>query len=158
MPEGSAALGRKGQFPRAIRPKKECIKSCETCFAKNVLSFLVRVQTWNEFVSPKFYGPLTIWPWLRISPRSSLYVIYCLVLTAWQWLMSFTYIPVQIEPNKSLSRQGSGPLLLREWTRCSEELSPWRSGHAHLNLSHLNHNAVDTACRWPCHFSFLGTL
>ena len=25
-----------------IRPKKECIKSYETCFAKNVLSFLIR--------------------------------------------------------------------------------------------------------------------
>ena len=54
---------------------------------------------------PKFYSPLSNWPWLRINPRSSLYVIYCLILTAWQWLMSFTCIPVQIEPNKSPSRK-----------------------------------------------------
>ena len=27
---------RKGGFPRAIRPKKECIKSCETCFANTL--------------------------------------------------------------------------------------------------------------------------
>ena len=26
----------KGRFPRAIRPKKECIKSCETCFANTL--------------------------------------------------------------------------------------------------------------------------
>ena len=50
---------------------------------------------------PKFYSPLANWPWLRISPQSSLYVIYCLILIAWQWLMSFTCIPVQNEPNKS---------------------------------------------------------
>ena len=49
---------------------------------------------------PKFYSPLANWPWLRISPQSSLCVIYCLILTAWQWLMSFTCILMQIEPNK----------------------------------------------------------
>ena len=77
-----------GGFPGAIRPKKECIKSCETCFAKNVLNFVIRVQEWHEFVTPKFYGPLAIWPWLKISPQTSLNVIYCLIITAWQWLMS----------------------------------------------------------------------
>ena len=101
MPEGGAALGRNRWFPGAIRPKKECIKPCEACFAKNALNFLIRVQAWNEFVSPKFYSPLANWPWLRISPGSSLYVIYCLMLTAWQWLMSFTCIPVQTEPIKA---------------------------------------------------------
>ena len=29
---------------------------------------------------PKFYGALTTWPWLRISPQSSLNVIYCLII------------------------------------------------------------------------------
>ena len=68
---------------------------------------MIRIQAWNEFVSQKFYGPLAIWPWPKISPQSSLNVIYCLIITAWQWLMSFTripYIPMQIKPNKSLLR------------------------------------------------------
>ena len=38
----------KGRFPRAIRLKKEY---CETCFAKNALNSLIKVQKWNEFVS-----------------------------------------------------------------------------------------------------------
>ena len=58
---------------------------------------------------PKFYSPLANWPWLRISPQSSLNVIYCLILTAWQWLMSFTCIPVQIEPTKTHWGKGSWP-------------------------------------------------
>ena len=63
---------------------------------------------------PKFYSLLGIWPWLRISPQSSLFVIYCLTLTAWQWLMSFTCIPVQTEPNKSPLRKRLLALLLWE--------------------------------------------
>ena len=50
---------------------------------------------------PKFYGPLAMWPWLRISLHSSLNVICCLIITAWQWLMIFTCIPLQIELSKS---------------------------------------------------------
>ena len=34
--------GTGGSWQGAIRPKKECIKSCETCFAKNVLSLNVK--------------------------------------------------------------------------------------------------------------------
>ena len=34
----------KGRLPGEIRPKKECIKSFETCFAKNALDSLIRVQ------------------------------------------------------------------------------------------------------------------
>ena len=73
---------------------------------------MIRVQAWNEFVSPKFYCPLYIWPWLKISPQSSLNVIYCLILTAWQWLMSFTYmpcIPMQINSIKPHWGKGSWP-------------------------------------------------
>ena len=55
MSEGDAVLGRSGQFPGEIRPKKECIKSCETCFAKNALNFLIRVQARNEFVSQSLW-------------------------------------------------------------------------------------------------------
>ena len=47
--EVGAALGTNGRFPRAIRPKKDYIKSYETYFA-NTLNFLIRVPAWNEFV------------------------------------------------------------------------------------------------------------
>ena len=107
----------KGRFPRVIRPEKECIKSCETCFA-NSLNLNDKGPNTKWVCFPKFYGPLAIWPWLRISPHSSLNVIYCLILTAWQCL-SFTYmpcIPVQIEPNKSPLRNRLKALLL--WEIC----------------------------------------
>ena len=56
---------------------------------------------------PKFYGPLANWLWVRISPQSSLNVIYCLIITAWQWCMR-TFLDVMLpESNTSLSRQGS---------------------------------------------------
>ena len=81
---------------------------------------MIRVQAWNEFVSPKFYGPLAIWPWLKISPQSSLNGIYCLIITVWQCLMSFTYTPcisMQIKPNKNPLRNRLMALLL------------WKTGH-----------------------------
>ena len=110
----------KGGFTRAIRPKKECVKSYETYFAKT-LNLNDKRPSMKWVCSPKFYGPLANWPWLRISPQSSLNVICCLIISAWQWLMSFMYItpciPMQIKPNKSMSRQGIGQssLSLREW-------------------------------------------
>ena len=144
---------RKGRFPRAIRPKKECMKSCETCFA-NTLNLNDKDPSMKWVCSPKFYGPFAIWRWLRISPQSSLSVIYCLVISAWQWLMSFPYtpcIPMQIKPIKACQGKGLGAL------------SPWESGHAipfpsqdsvvYVNLSHLSHNATDTACQWPLQYS-----
>ena len=82
----------KGVFPGAIRPKEECIKSCEIYFP-NALNLNDNGSSIKWVCSPKFYGHLAIWPWLRISPHSSLNVIYCLIITAWQWLMSFTYTP-----------------------------------------------------------------
>ena len=72
----------------------------------------------------KVLYPLGNWPWLRINPQSSLFVIYCLILTACQWLMSFTCIPVQIEPNKSPLRKRLLALLLWEMGHLS---SPSRS-------------------------------
>ena len=75
--------------------------------------------------SPKSYNPLANWPWLRVSPQSSLYVIYFLILTAWQWLMSFTCIPVQIEPNKSPLRKRLLALLL------------WEIGHLSSQADHV---------------------
>ena len=77
--------------------------------------------------SPKFYGPLTTWPWLKISPQSSLNVIYYLIISAWQWLMSFIYTPctpMPIKPNKSPLRNRFLVLLLWEMGHLS---SPSRS-------------------------------
>ena len=105
----------KGRFPGAIRPKKEYIKFCESCFA-NTLNLNNKGPSLKWVCFPKSYSPLGNWPWLRISPQSSLYVIYCLILTAWQWLMSFTCIPVQIEPNKSPLRNRLLALLLSSAT------------------------------------------
>ena len=69
----------KGRFPRAIRPKKECIKSCETCFVYTLnLNDTGPSLKWVCF--PKSYSPLANWPWLRISPQSSLLSI------VWSWL------------------------------------------------------------------------
>ena len=121
MTEGSAALGRNGQFPGTIRPKKECIKSCETCFAKNTLNLNNKGPSIKWVCFTKFYGPLATWPWLRISPQSSLNVSYCLIITAWQCLMrSFTYapcVPRQTKPSKSSLRNKLKALLL------------WETGH-----------------------------
>ena len=66
---------------------------------------------------PKVLWPfgitLFIWPWLRISPYSSLNVIYSLIITAWQWLVSFTYIrPVLLckrNPRKAQGKRCSRP-------------------------------------------------
>ena len=62
---------------------------------------MIRVQAWNQFVSPKFYSPLANWPWLRVSPQNSLNIIYCLIFTAWQWLMSFTVFLCKLNPIKA---------------------------------------------------------
>ena len=133
----------KGRFPGEIRPKKECIKSCETYFA-NTLILNDKGPSMKWVCSPKFYGPLAIWPWLRISPQSSLNVIY-LVITAWQWLMSFLYmpcIPMQIKPIKACQGRW-GALLLREWPCCPFSSTGLSSPCEFVSLSH---NAANTAC------------
>ena len=92
MLEVGVALCWKGQVSEAIRPKKECIKSCEPCFAKNALNLNDKGPSIKWVCFPKFHGPLAIWPWLKISLHGSWNVIYCLIITTWQWLMSFTCI------------------------------------------------------------------
>ena len=138
---------------RAIRPKKECVKSNETYFA-NTLNLNDKGPSIKWVCSPKFYGPLTIWP----CPQSSLNVIYYLIISAWQWLRSFTYtpcIPMQVTPNKSLSRQGSGPA--PSFTERADESSIFlhRISVVPVNLSHLIHNAVGIVGRCPHHVSSL---
>ena len=95
--------------PGEIRPKNECIKSCETCFVYT-LNLNDKGPSIKWVCFPKFYGPLAIWPWLRTSPHSSLNVICYLIITSWQWMMSFPYtpsIPMQINPVKAHWRTGS---------------------------------------------------
>ena len=107
----------KGRFPGEIKPKRECIKSCENCFA-NTLNLNDKGPSMKWVCFPKFYGPLAIWPWLRIRPHSSLNVIYCLIITAWQWLRSFTYmpcIPMEINPIKAHWGTGSWPFSFERW-------------------------------------------
>ena len=138
MPEVGAALCWKWRFPGAIGLKKECIKSCETCFAKNTLNLNDNGPSMKWVCFPKFHGLLAIWPWLRRSPHSSMNVIYCLINTSWQWLMSFTYmphIPMQIKPNKSPLRNRLKALLLWEIGYLS---SPSRSCLGKLILIHSN--------------------
>ena len=99
----------KGRLPGEIRPKKECIKPCETCFVYT-LSLNDKGPSLKWVCFPKLI--LANWPWLRISPHSSLNVIYCLIITAWQWLMSFMYmpcIPMQINPIKTHWGKSSWP-------------------------------------------------
>ena len=111
---------------------------------------MIRVQAWKELVSPKFYGPLTIWPWLRISPQSSLNVIYYLIISAWQWLMSFKYmpcIPMQIKPNKSPLRNRFLVLLLWEIGQLS---SPSRSCLGRLILIAADGGALQAKLPRSC--------
>ena len=107
--------------------------------------------------SPNFYGPLANWPWLKISPQSSFNVICCLIISAWQWLMSFTYIhPVflcKLTPIKAHWRKGSWPF--------SFERSATFPPQADRVLVDLFSSMVDGGlcgqsspqCMFSCHFS-----
>ena len=106
--------------------------------------------------------PKVLWPFnyltltqkLRISPQSSLNAMYYFIISAWQWLMSFTYtpcIPMKIKPNKSLSKQGTGLAL----SFTEREAMPFfflhRISVVHVNLSRLIHNATDAVGQCPHH-------
>ena len=119
-------------------------KSYETYFA-NTLNLNDKGPCMKWVCSPKFYGPLTIWPWLTISRHRSFNVIYCLILTAWQWLMSFTCIPLQIEPNKSPLRKRLLAFLLWKYRLC-----PQSSPHFNNNKIILK-NKINTILNWELH-------
>ena len=65
----------KGRFPGAIRPKKEYIKPCETYFA-NTLNINDKDGSMEWVCSPKFYGPLAIWTWLKPSEFFEWYLLF----------------------------------------------------------------------------------
>ena len=74
----------------------------------------------------KFYGPLTLWPWLRISTEFFecylLFGHFCLTMI--DLLYCLPCIPMQIKPNKSPLRKSLLALLLWEIGHLS---SPSRS-------------------------------
>ena len=108
MPDVGAALCWKRKVPWGIRPKKECIKSCETCFA-NTLNLNDKGPSLKWVCFPKFYSPLAKWPWLRINPHSSLNIIYCLIITPLQWLMTLPVFLCKLNPIKGHWRTGHWP-------------------------------------------------
>ena len=118
MPEVGAALCWKGQISRAIRPKKECIKPRETCCA-NTLNLNDKGPNMKWACFPKVLWSFSYLTLTQNKPSEFLKVIY-LIITAWQWLMSFPYtpciIPMQIKPIKACQGKGWGALPLREWT------------------------------------------
>ena len=103
----------KCRFPRAIRPKKEYIKPCETCFA-NTLNLNDKGPSLKWVCLPKSYSPLANWPWLKISPQSSLFVIYYLIHTARQWLMSLPVFLCKLNPMKAHEEKALDPSPLRD--------------------------------------------
>ena len=68
-----------------------------------------------------------------------------MILTAWQWLMCFTCIPVQNEPNESPLRKRFLALLLLEIGHLS---SPSRSGLGRLILIHGGRGWGGGPCGW----------
>ena len=94
--------------PGAIRPKKECIKSYETCFA-NTLNLNEKGPSLKWVCFPKSYSPLANWPWLRISPQSSLYVIYCLILLPDNDWWALPVFLCKLHPIKAHWGKGSWP-------------------------------------------------
>ena len=83
--------------------------------------------------SPKCYSPLANWPWLRISPQSSLYVIYCLILLPHN---DWWALPVFLCKSNSIKAhwgKGSWPFFFESLVSLS---SPSRSCLGRLSLIH----------------------
>ena len=119
----------KGGFSRAIRPKKEYIKSCETCFA-NTLNLNDKGPSLKWVCFPKSYSPLANWLWLRIIPQSSLFVIYCLIPIANDWWALPVFL-CKLNPIKAHWGKGSWPF---SFERSRHLSSPSRSGFGRLIL------------------------
>ena len=75
---------RKGRFPRAIRPKKECIKSCETCFA-NTLNLNDKDPSMKWVCFPKVLWSFSYLTLIQNKPSEFyecyLFDYYCLTMT-----------------------------------------------------------------------------
>ena len=108
------SCGRKGGFPGVIRPKKEYIKPCETCFA-NTLSLNDKGPSLKRVCFPKSYSPLANWPWLRKALR-----VLCMLSIIWSLLPGNDWwaLPVflcKLNPIKALEEKALGPSPLRDW-------------------------------------------
>ena len=139
----------KGRFPWAIRPKKECIKSCETCFANTLyLNDKDPSMKWVCF-------PKVLWSFSYLTlTQNKPWVLW--MLSIWLLLPDNDWRAFHISPVFLCKLSQQKPVKARVWT-----LSSWESGCAipfpsqdavvHVNLSQLSHDARDTACQWPCH-------
>ena len=106
MTEGGTvqSYAGKGRFPGAVRPKKECIKPCETCFA-NTHNLNDKGPSLKWVCFPKSYSPLAKRPWLRISPCSSLYVfIIWSLLPGNDWCALPVFL-CKLNPKKPLKKR-----------------------------------------------------
>ena len=108
----------KGGFPGVIRPKKECIKSCETCFA-NTLNLNDKGPSMKWVCFPKVLWSFSYLTLTQNKPSEFfecyLFDYYCLTM------MSFPYmpcIPMQIKPIKACQGKGRGTLPWRDWPCC----------------------------------------
>ena len=93
----------KGGFSGEIRPKKECIKPCETCFA-NTLNLNDKGPSLKWICFPKSYSPLA--NWLRISPQSSLLSIVWSLLPDNDWWALPVFL-CKLNPIKAHRGKGS---------------------------------------------------
>ena len=145
--EVQSCAGKNG-FPGAIRPKKEYIKSCETCFA-NTLNLNDKGQSMKWVCFLKSYSPLANWPWLRISPQSSLLSIVWSLLPDNDWWALPVFL-CELNPIKA------------HWGKCSWSFSFERSATSPPQadgvlvdlFSSVAAGEEGRPCRLPPHSSF----
>ena len=106
MLEVGAPCAGKGGFPGPIKPKKECIKSCEICFT-NTLNLSDKGPSMKSVCFPKVLWSFSYLTLTQNKPSEFfecyLFDYYCLTMI------------VQIKPIKACQGKGQGALPLREW-------------------------------------------
>ena len=128
----------KGRFPGETRPKKECIKSCETCFA-NTLNLNDKGPSLKWVCFPKSYSPLANLPWLRISPQSSLLSIVWSLLPDNDW-WALPVLLCKLNPIKAHWGKDSWPFSFEKLTTF-----PPQADHV---LVDLYSSAADGGAQW----------
>ena len=129
----------KGRSPWAIRPKKECIKSCETCFA-STLNLNDKGPSLKWVCFPKSYSPLANWSWLRINPQSSLLSIVWSLLPDNDWWALSVFL-CKLNPIKAHWGKGS-------WSSSERSATfPPQADHVLVDLSSSMVAGGGGACR-----------
>ena len=82
---------------------------------------------------PKFFGPLANWTWLRISPQSSLNVIYCLILLPDNDWWALPVFLCKLNPIEAHWGKGSWPFSFERWAT----FPPQEEDHVFVHLIHL---------------------